>query len=119
MISRKGGMTATAEKVETTADQQINADKQVRHIVWNIESYENLFICGMLDDNFYLEMFYRVPDDHPEYVAEIDRACHDRGFRYKLYDLAKDISRFKWHFEKHIPASGKPTLLADFLGEAD
>ena len=112
-------MTATAEKVETTADQQINADEQVRHIFWDIESYENLFICGMLDDNDYLEMFYRVPDDHPEYVAEIDRACHDRGFKYELYDLAKDISRFKWHFEKRIPTSGKPTLLADFLGETD
>ena len=98
-------MTATAEKVETTAEQQINDDEQVHHIFWDIESYENLFICGMLDDNDYLEMFYRVPDDHPEYVAEIDRACHDRGFRYKLYDLAKDISRFKWHFDKHIPAS--------------
>lgn len=104
-----------AEKPETDRLK----DGHEHHIFWDIESYRNLFLCGMLDDSDHLEMFYRVPDDHPEYAAEIDKACKDRGFPYQTYDLAQDMSRFRWHFEKKIPTSDQPTLLASFLGEKD
>lgn len=89
----------------------------VQRIFWDIESYINLFCCGMLDDNNHLEMFYRVNND--EDAAEVERACKDSGFEYTLYDLSKDISRFKWHFERRIPKTATTSLLADFLGEED
>lgn len=88
-------------------------------IFWDIESYDNLYICGMLSESNHLEMYYRIPDDHPEYEAEISRACTDSGLKFVLYNLAQDVSRFKWHFEKRIPKSATSSLLADFLGEED
>ena len=88
--------------------------QSVKKIFWDIESYRNLFCCGMLDDNNHLEMFYRVPGE--EEAKEVERACQDSGFEYTLYDLTKDMSRFKWHFEKRIPKPKEKTVLDDFLG---
>lgn len=86
----------------------------VKKIFWDIEAYKNLFCCGMLDDNNHLEMFYKVPNE--EDAKEVERACQDSGFTYTLYDLSKDMSRFKWHFEKRIPKPKEATVLDDFLG---
>lgn len=86
----------------------------VRKIFWDIEAYKNLFCCGMLDDDDHLEMFYKVSSD--EDAKEVERACKDSGFEYTLYDLSKDMSRFKWHFEKRIPKPAGNTVLDDFLG---
>lgn len=97
--------------------QTPDAPTKMKHIFWDIESYRNLFCCGMLDDNDFLEMFYRVSNEHDE--AEVIRACKDSGYKFKMYDLTKDMSRFKWHFEKRIPRSSTTSLLADFLGEED
>lgn len=86
----------------------------VRKIFWDIEAYRNLFCCGMLDDDNHLEMFYKVSSE--EDAREVERACQDSGFEYTLYDLSKDMSRFKWHFEKRIPKPAGNTVLDDFLG---
>lgn len=86
----------------------------IRKIFWDIEAYKNLFCCGMLDDDNHLEMFYKVSSD--EDAKEVERACKDSGFEYTLYDLSKDMSRFKWHFEKRIPKPAGNTVLDDFLG---
>ena len=90
---------------------------KLKRIFWDIESYINLFCCGMLDDNDFLEMFYLV--HNPVDEAELIRACEASGFKYKAYDLSKDVSRFKWHFEKRIPRTETTSVLADFLGVED
>lgn len=91
--------------------------QKMRHIFWDIESYRNLFCCGMLDDNNHLEMFYRVNNATDE--AEVLRACQDSGYKFTTYDLTKDMSRFIWHFQKRIPRSSTTSLLASFLNEDD
>lgn len=87
---------------------------EIHKIFWDIEAYKNLFCCGMLDDNNHLEMFYKVSNE--EDAKEVARACEDSGFAYTLYDLSKDMSRLKWHFEKRIPKPAGSTVLDDFLG---
>lgn len=107
-------MTATTTEVQAGAPQ---STEKPLHYFWDVESYTNLYCCGFLDDNDYLEMFYRV--NTPEDAEEVRRACEDSRFKYTMYDLSKDMSRFKWHFEQRIPRSPQPTLLSDFLGVED
>lgn len=93
----------------------------MRHMVdsafWDIESYDNLFCCGILDSNDVLEMFYRVDNEHDE--QEVIRACKDSGFEFKTYDLAKTMERFKQVFSNPVPTPKTKTLLSQFLGEED
>lgn len=84
---------------------------------WDMESYTNLYCCGMLRDDNFLEMFYLVNNEEDE--KEVIRACEDSGFKFKAYNLAKDATRFMWHFEKRIPKSKEQSLLSAFLGEDD
>lgn len=104
---------------EYTADKRgyLMVKENKKKIFWDVESYDNLFCCGMLDDNDHLEMFYRVNND--EDAEKVRQACEDSGYAHTLYDLTKDMTRFKWHFEKRIPRSATSSLLADFLGEED
>lgn len=85
---------------------------------WDIESYNNLFCCGILGEDDFLEMFYLVNNEKDK--QDVKRACDDSGYKYKLYDLSKDgIARLKWHFEKRIPRTKANSILSDFLGEKD
>ena len=102
---------------EIEVEKPKTSNEPVHHYFWDVESYDNLFCCGFLDETNHLEMYYRV--NTIEDANEVERACIDSGFEYTLYDLAKDMSRFKWHFEQRIPRSPQPTLLSDFLGVQD
>lgn len=81
---------------------------------WDIESYDNLFCSGFIDDNDTLEMHYLVTSKEDE--QEVLRACEDSGYSYKAYDLSKDASRLLWHMQERIPSLGSDSLLANFLG---
>ena len=81
---------------------------------WDIESYDNLFCVGLLNDDDFLEMHYLV--ETREAMLEVQRACDDSGYNYKMYNLASDATRLLKHFKRQIPSMGKDSLLAQFLG---
>ena len=81
---------------------------------WDIESYDNLFCVGLLNDDDFLEMHYLV--ETREAMLEVQRACDDSGYDYKMYNLASDATRLLKHFKRQIPSMGKDSLLAQFLG---
>ena len=70
-------------------------------IFWDIESYTNLFCAAFIDEHDIMEMYYIVNSEADE--AEVLRACRDSGYNFTSYDLKKDVSRFRWHFEQRIP----------------
>ena len=80
---------------------------------WDIESYDNLYCVGILDNNF-LEMHYLVDDAEAE--KEVFRACEDSGYAYETYNLAISATKLMHHFKKHIPTMGSDSVLAEFLG---
>lgn len=88
-------------------------------IFWDIESYTNLFCAAFIDEHDMLEMYYIVNSEADE--AEVLRACRDSGYNFTSYDLKKDVSRFRWHFEQRIPKQKSETqsLLSSFLGLED
>ena len=82
---------------------------------WDIESFDNLFCVGLIDDNNTLEMHYLVTCK--EDADKVRQACLDSKFKnFKLYNLAVDSSRIVEHFKRRIPSMGKDSLLANFLG---
>lgn len=88
-------------------------------IFWDIESYTNLFCAAFIDEHDMMEMYYIVNSEADE--AEVLRACRDSGYNFTSYDLKKDASRFRWHFEQRIPKQKSETqsLLSSFLGLED
>lgn len=109
-------MTDATKTAEENGFKKAEAPKH--EVFWDIESYDNLFICGMLNENNFLEMFYLVNEGDDKAVDDIRRACEDSPYEYKMYDLSQDMERFAWHFEKRIPTGNKPTILSDWLGES-
>lgn len=81
------------------------------HRFWDIESYDNLFCVGFLDDNDHLDMFHIC--DQPE---DVERACKDSGLDYTIYDLRENCESLRTFMENPIPSDGQATLLSDFLG---
>lgn len=81
---------------------------------WDIESYDNLFCVGFLDDNEHLDMFYLCQE-----ADEVERACKDSGYDYTCYDLTDNGQLLRDFMENPIPSDGKATVLSTFLGTAN
>lgn len=66
-----------------------------------------------------MEMFYLVNSQEDE--ANLLRACDDSGLEYTSYNLANDMTRLAWHFEKRVPRkkTDENSLLSTFLGVED
>lgn len=90
----------------------------IKSMFWDIESYDNLFCVGMMDDDNHLEMHYLVD---PKDKDDVIRALNDSGYDYTPYDLSQDASRLIWHFKKkrHHFTKNERTLLTDFLSKKD
>ena len=78
---------------------------------WDIESYDNLFCVGFLDEADHLDMFY-LCEDH----QAVERACRDSGYDYTCYDLKTEGNLLKEYMANPVPSDGSPTLLSQFLG---
>ena len=66
---------------------------------WDIESFDNLFCVGLIDDNNTLEMHYLVTCK--EDADKVRQACLDTKFKnYKLKNLAVDSSRIIEHIKR-------------------
>lgn len=78
---------------------------------WDIESYDNLFCVGFLDEKEHLDMFFLCSE--PD---EVERACKDSGYDYSCYNLQDDGSLLKKFMENPIPSNGEATVLSTFLG---
>lgn len=81
---------------------------------WDIECYDNLFLCGFQDDNDFIEMFYL--SNEPQ---EVIRALEDCPYAYAAHDLTKDGLLLKEFMENPIPSDGRPTMLSEFLGTSN
>lgn len=99
-------MIKTQSKLETR-------DAKPMREFWDIESYDNLFCVGILNDEDFLEMYYLV--NNQEDANKVLSACQDSGYEFQLYNLANDASRLMWHFKRHIPSMGSDSMLAKFL----
>lgn len=71
-------------------------------VFWDIESYDNLFCVGMIDQNNHLEMHYLVDDPLSEQM--VLKALADSHYQFTAYNLAHDARRLCWHFTKHQAA---------------
>lgn len=80
---------------------------------WDIESYDNFFCVGLLDDDNHLEMHYLV--ESKEDMEKVKQACIDSGYKHTLYNLARNAQRLLWHFKRCIPSMGKDSIIAKFL----
>ena len=80
---------------------------------WDIESYDNLFCVGFMDENEHLDMFYLCDEKD---APSVDQACKDSGYDYKCYDLKENGQLLKEFMANPIPSNGEATLLSDFLG---
>ena len=72
---------------------------------WDIESYDNLFCVGFLDDNEHLDMFYLCQE-----ADEVERACKDSGYDYTCYDLTDNGQLLRDFMENPIPSDGKAII---------
>lgn len=81
---------------------------------WDIESYDNLFCVGFLDDNEHLDMFYLCEDEE-----SVRKACKDSGYDHTCYNLLNDGNLLKEFMENPVPSNGEATLLSTFLGTSN
>ena len=84
---------------------------------WDVESYENFFCAGFINDSNVLEMHYLVNSKEDE--ALVLEACKDSGYTFRAEDLRKSAKRLVEHFKRQIPTQGTDTLLGQFLGIKD
>ena len=78
---------------------------------WDIESYDNLFCVGFLDEADHLDMFY-LCEDH----QAVERACRDSGYDYTTRSRVRKGNLLKEYMANPVPSDGSPTLLSQFLG---
>lgn len=90
-------------------------DKSLKSIFWDIESYDNLFCVGMMDQNEHLEMHYLVNSQDDENA--IIRALNASGYKYTAYNLARDADRLIWHFKQYRPDPKQAPIINAFLNQ--
>ena len=83
---------------------------------WDIESYDNLFCVGFMDDNEHLDMFYLCADDD---IPSVEKACKDSSYDHTCYNLKENGQLLKEFMANPIPSNGEATLLSTFLGTAN
>lgn len=84
-----------------------------RRIFWDIESYDNLFLVGMIDENNRLEMHYLVNDKRGE--QEVLAALRNSPYQFKAYNLAVQADVLRNHFFKYDNQTGANGIVNDFL----
>lgn len=84
---------------------------------WDIESYNNFFCAVFIDEKNYLDVFYIVNSEDDR--SDVERACMDSGYKYKMHDLTKDASLLIHYMDNPIPRTGEKSLLSSFLGVED
>lgn len=96
--------------------------KKEKRWFWDIESYNNLFLVGLLsnDERPLLEIHYLVSSDHLADRHQILQAASDAAkehqWDYKLFDLKTDATRLQNHFKQVVPSTDGDSLLSEFLG---
>lgn len=90
-------------------------DKSLKSIFWDIESYDNLFCVGMMDQNEHLEMHYLVntQDDEKAVISALNAS----GYKYTAYNLARDADRLIWHFKQYRPKPKDKPIINAFLDQ--
>ena len=108
----------TQATIETTATEATSTEVKMTHYFWDIESYENLFLVGLLSDANHFELHYLTnsPQDDDIVVRAAHAYAKMKGYTLSLYDLKEDATVLKQHFEQHVPALQHDTLLSNFLG---
>ena len=82
-------------------------------IFWDKESYDNFYCDVFITENDELEVHYLVTNEFD--ARKVERACKDSGYKYTLYDLAKDTTRLEEHMRLQIPSLGQDSILAEFF----